>query len=365
MKMRKIGVWTILVTSAAASVPLSVFAADNNQDYRRKVIAVSGIMQNVSTDMEGYVTRAQFAEMLVNASSLRDYLTGTETVSVYEDVLQDHEFASSIRIAAEQGWMTGYLGGVFKPDQLVTMQEAARAVMALLGYTAEDFGGNISQARLAKFYALELNDEVDVLPQDPMTRNDCVNLFYNLLKTEKKEGGGVYGTVLGLELTADGEVDPMGLADTSLKGPKVVPKNRQLGDFIPFSVKEASIFINGYASSYESIKNELSNNPVVIYYNTKAKTVWAYVVDEDVQTGRCVMEGTVETIYYSSADVMTPTAIVLSEDGREYKLSSSQMQFAFSIYGSLEVGDKVTLICEKTVDAEENETYTVVDYVED
>ena len=62
----------------------------------------------------------------------------------------------------------------------------------------------------------------------------------------------------------------------------------------------------------------------MIYYNQTAKTIWAYIADEDVQSGRCAVRGTVENIYYSSSDVMTPTSITL-DDGQEYKLSSSEM----------------------------------------
>jgi hypothetical protein len=218
---------------------------------------------------------------------------------------------------------------------------------------------------MALFYSLEMNDELDRQPNEILNRTDCVNLFYNLLKTDTKNTGKAYATVLGCELNSDGEVNPMELADSSLKGPKLVPKGRQLGDFVPFNVQEASIFVNGEASSYQSLKSIISSNYVVVYYNQSAKTIWAYVADEDVQSGRCAVRGTVENIYYNSADVMTPTAITLDGESDEYKLGNTEMQFAFSIYGSLRVGDKVTLICEKTVNANDEVTYTVIDYVED
>lgn len=73
----------------------------------------------------------------------------------------------------------------------------------------------------------------------------------------------------------------MGLADTNLTGPKLIPKGRQPGDYVPFNVQEASIYVNGEASSYESLKSCISSNYVVIYYNQQAKTIWAYVADED------------------------------------------------------------------------------------
>lgn len=352
-------------TAVALQISLTAQAADNSQDYRRKVIGIAGIIQNVSTELEAPVTRAQFAHMLVQASGYRDYLPSFSKVSVYADVPKEYSYASSIRIAAEENWMTGYLGGTFRPDQPITLREAVRGILALLGYTSSDFTGDAANSRMAQYYTLELNEEVDRQPEEILNKTDCINLFYNLLKTESKSTGQVYGLSLGCTVNADGEINPMGLADTNLTGPKLIPKGRQLGDYVPFNVQEASIYVNGEASSYESLKSCISSNYVVIYYNQKAKTIWAYVADEDVQSGRCVVRGTVENIYYSSSDVMTPTSITLEGESDEYKLASSDMQFAFSIYGSLRVGDTVTLVCEKTENADGDVSYTVVDYVEE
>lgn len=369
MRQGKLAAAMVFVVGSMAVIPQTVQAVENNQDYRRRVIGISGIMSNVSTNLNDTVTRAEFAKMLVNASPYRDYLPTVSNVSVYADVPLTHEYAPSIRIAAEQQWMAGYLGGQFRPEQPVTMQEAARAVLTLLGYSSEDFGGNTSGSRMALFYSLEMNEELDRQPNEILTRTDCINLFYNLLKTESKGTGKAYATVLGCELNADGEVNPLGLADTNLKGPKLVPKGRQPGNYVPFNVQEASIFINGEASSYDSLKQEISSNYVVIYYNQTAKTIWAYTAVEDgesdIQSGRCAIRGTVENIYYSSSDVMTPTSITLDGVSTEFKLGSSEMQFAFSVYGSLRVGDTVTLICEKTTGSNDEATYTIVDYVED
>lgn len=367
--LRRTCAWGLLTVTAgttmASQLSITVQAADNNQDYRRKVVGIAGIIQNVSTELETSVTRAQFANMLVQASDYRDYLPSVSRVSVYSDVSKEYSYASSIRIAAEENWMTGYLGGKFKPDQPVTLREAVRGILALLGYTNSDFTGDTVNSRMALYYSLELNEEVDRQPDEILNKTDCINLFYNLLKTESKTTGQAYGLSLGCTVNADGEINPMGLADTNLTGPKLIPKGRQLGDYVPFNVQEASIYVNGEASSYESLKSCISSNYVVIYYNQKAKTVWAYVADEDVQSGRCVVRGTVENIYYSSSDVMTPTSITLEGESDEYQLTDSDMQFAFSIYGSLRVGDTVTLICEKSENSSGDTTYTVIDYVEE
>lgn len=374
MRQRELAAVMTLVTAAMAVAPMAVApmtaqANTGNLDYRKRVIGIAGIMLNTSTDMEHQVTRAEFANMLVKASTYRDYLPTASNVSVYADVPASHEHASSIRIVAEQKWMAGYLGGMFKPDQPVTLKEAVRGVLALLGYTDEDFTGDVSGARMALFYSLEMNEDLDRQPAEILTKTDCVNLFYNLLKTQTKSTGKVYGTVLGCEVNSDGEINPIGLADSSLKGPKLIPKGHQIGNYVPFNVQEASIFIDGEASSYDSLKSVLSSSYVVIYYNQTAKTIWAYVADDDgdgVQNGRCAVRGEVSNIFYSSTDVMTPTSIYLDGDeNQEFKLGNSEMQFAFSVYGSLRVGDTVTLICEKTTNSDGDITYTVIDYVED
>ena len=115
MRMRELAAVMAGVTFGMAVMPdMTVLAADNNMDYRRKVVGIAGIMNNTSTGLNDPVTRAEFANMLVKASTYRDYLPATSNVSVYADVPATAQYVSSIRIAAEQNWITGYLGGLYK-----------------------------------------------------------------------------------------------------------------------------------------------------------------------------------------------------------------------------------------------------------
>jgi len=97
--------------------------------------------------------------MLVKASSYRENLPSS-SVSVYADVPADHPNAVYIRVAASQGWMSGYLGGNFKPEEPVLYKDAVKAVLTLLGYTDEDFTGEMASSRISKFNHLELNEDV-------------------------------------------------------------------------------------------------------------------------------------------------------------------------------------------------------------
>lgn len=358
----------LLAASAAVCMTVTAIYPMNSMaavdmDLKKKVVGMAGIM-NV-TNTENSVTRAEFAKMVVLASPYGRAVPSEGSGSVFTDVGKDHPYASYIRMAAEKGFMSGYLGGGFKPDQRITLQEAVRGILALLGYRDEDFSGNQAAGRMSQYRFLKLDDHVNREADELLSRGDCINLFYNLMKTKPKEGGDIYGKLFGAELTADGEINPLKMADIGLKGPKLVHSKRQLSNYLPFKLNKASVFINGEASTDEALGEIVENDSaVLIYFHPGTKSVWAYT--EDSGDGRRGMiRGTVSNIYYTSVDVMTPSAVTLEESGESYRLTGSELQFAFSMYGSIRVGDTVTLVYEKAANEDGTETYTVLDYLEE
>ena len=362
---RRYAMPALAVSLAVTAVFPMTAEASSNYSMRKKVVIAAGIMP-ASFDENEPVSRAQFAKMLVQASTYRSSVSEENNVSVFADVTRDHEYASYIRVSAEQGWMTGYLGGNFKPDQPVTMQEAVRAVLTLLGYTDEDFAGNQAANRMAKAAYLELDENIGKVSGDTLTWIDCVHLFYNLMRTNKKEFEGqeettstVYASVLDFSLTSDGEINPLEALESKLKGPYAV-KDRSLGTILPFSASSASYYLDGEGAT----RDEVEDGAIVIYYNTTTKAVYGY--SEDGNGGRGAYEGELEAVYYRSSDVMIPTSIVVS--GREFALESSDMQFAFSVYGNMEIGDDIIIVWESSgsssgEDADGTDG-TVIDYID-
>lgn len=355
-----------LVTVVAFSSLMPVTAeASSNYSMRKKVITAAGILTSADDSLQ--VTRGEFAKMLVNASTSRGAVSEVSNVSVFADVDMNHEYASYIRTAAEQGWMTGFLGGKFKPEEKITMQEAVKAALALLGYTNEDFGGNQAANRLAKAAYLELDEEIGKTGAEVLNRFDCVNLFYNLLKTNMKASEGktktsstVYASVLNYPLTEDGEINPLEALESKLKGPIAI-KERSLSSILPFSLSKASFYLDGESAS----SDEVEDSAIIIYYNAATKAVYGY--SEAGSGGRGASEGALDAIYYKSSDVMIPTSIVVS--GTEYQLTTSDMQFAFSVYGDLKIGDEIIVVWEsgeavENSDGESDDTYTLIDYIE-
>ncbi len=375
------------LAAASALSPVLSFTvlADNissaNFDLRQQVVKLTGIMEISS--FRGQVTRGDFARMLVNASSYRENLPSS-SVSVYADVPADHSNAVYIRVAASQGWMGGYLGGNFKPEEPVLYRDAVKAVLTMLGYTDEDFTGEMTSSRISKFNYLELNENVSCQADETITETDCMNIFYNLLKTNKKGSNEIYGSVLDCELNSDGEINPISILEDERKGPILVHKNFSVAQSVPFDTEDANVFLNGVESTLAAVKaSQQQAGFAVLYYNVKSKTIWAYTTvgwdtkDDSGNNTYVLIKGEIKNIYYQSTDVMTPTSVRIEVDEANsdddfdtsedvdsdgylnISLDFSELQYLFSIYGNLEVGDDVVLVCSRS-----GSKYTAVDAIE-
>ena len=133
-----------------------------------------------------------------------------------------------------------------------------------------------------------------------------------------------------------------------------------MSSILPFSVSKASFYLDGESATADEVEDEA----IVIYYNTASKAVYGY--SESGNGGRGATEGTLDAVYYKSSDVMIPTSIVVS--GTEYELTASDMQFAFSVYGDLKIGDDIIVIWEdkssSADDDNDSPEYQLIDYIE-
>lgn len=351
------------VCAVSAGMSVTAYGASSTFEMRRKVVSLLGIL--TTSNFQANVTREEFARMLVNASEYRQNSRTASNVAVFADVANDSEYASDIRIASSNEWMTGYLGGKFKPEEPVSMRDAAKAALGLLGYTNEDFAGNLNENRMARFSALCLDSDIYREPDEVLTKEDCINLFYNLMKADQKNGGQYGSQVFDLSYNSDGEVNTSSILDNSLKGPKILNNSsRNLKNLVPFSLKNATMFLNGEASD----ESEINDYATVIYYHEETKMIFAYSNDGE---NKGATEGRIKAIYYDSKDPFTPVSVVLntyhqddSEDGDTFQLNSSELQYLFSVYGEFQVGDDIAIVWEKSGN-EENAAYTAVDVIGD
>lgn len=358
------------VSSVAMVCPMTALASSSFA-MRKKTVKSANIIDSVDVNKESnYVTRKEFAKMLVMASSYRSAVSAYNDVAVFSDVAKDDAYASYIRVATEQGWMTAFLGGKFKPDETVSFGEAVKGCLALLGYTNDSFSGNQLANRVTKAQAIGLSEDIAKTSlTDAMSYQDCINLFYNLLKTntaanenKTKASNTIYGELLGFSLTSDNELNMLETLESNLKGPYVLKAGKSLHSIIPFKESAATCYLNGVECSVTDIEEAAeSYAAVAVYYNASTKSVYAYS-DQNESGTMGTATGDSFEIYYDSANVMTPTYILLN--GVKYYIKSTDMQYAFSIYGTADKDDDITIVWQMSSGSDGSTEKEVIAFVQ-
>ena len=298
------------------ALSLCVGARAAGSSAKQEALQALGIL-TAGDSLTSPVTRAQFAQMLVAASPYQDGAEGYGS-SLFKDLKGDHWASGYVRIAIEQGWMTGYVDGSFRPDQAVTLEEGCAALLKALGYDPTALKGAYPAAQLSRAGALGLLDGVSARQGGALTRQDCVDLFYNLL-TAQTSAGTVYGTTLGYTIT-NGQVDYSALVSSHTKGPFVAESSALSLPFAP-----GTVYYNGAVSALSAVQ------PYdVYYYNANMSTVW---ICHNRVTG---------TLTGLSPSAAAPTAVTVA--GVSYQLGTSEAAYRLSSQGSFQEGDMVTLL---------------------
>lgn len=318
----------ILIAAVLGTTVYPAVSVKADSSNAQKVMNELGIMstdKGSSNALSAAVSRAEFAQMLINLSAKKDYVTAKTNVTLFGDVKKTYWAAGYIQAAVEAGYMSGYINGAFKPSASITLKEAVYGVIKLLGYSDGDFTGNIYTGMMKLYSTKNLNENISKTASQKLTRNDCINLFYNVLTATMKDGK-VYGETLGYKLDANGDISYLSLVNSSMKGPVVVKDNWK--EKIPFSLAQAKYYKNGKASSLTAI-----DQYDVLYYSKKLQTIWAY--DNKVT-------GTIQSI---GNDTLTPDHVTIS--GSQYTLSTVTAAEQFAAGGTFETGDAVTLLLGK------------------
>ena len=303
------------------SAPAAFAASEVSDSVIEQVVRAAGIMVGDASgnmNLDKTVTRAEYAKMLVAASTYKDKVSGVSNSSPFSDVPYTHWAAGYIKTAVAQGWLTGYLDGSYKPDNTVTLEEAATGALKLLGYTTEDFSGSYPYGQLALYESLGLDTKVAASQGTAMTRRNMMYLFYNLLNAETRDGQ-VYAQTLGYTLNDNNEIDYLSMVSDTMQGPYVVEGS--LSDIV--SGDNKTVYRNGYASTADAVQKY-----DVVYYNDSA--IWAYA---NAVTG---------TYQSASPSTSSPTSVTVA--GNTYEIETSDAAFELSTLGGLNIGDIVTLL---------------------
>ena len=305
------------------TLPLSVAAVDSgglDQDVLPTLKALEIMVGDGtgSLNLSAPVSRCEFAKLLAASSPYKDDLSGQGAGwSLFTDVKSGHWASEYIKLCLDHGWMIGYTDGSFRPDNTVTLEEACTAALRLLGIDSADLSGSFPAAQLSRAKALGLRDGLDAVQGQSLTRQDCAQLFYDLL-TCKTAQGQVYALTLGYTLDEEGKVDYLAAVKEDLKGP-----------FLCGSAAPAL----GFAPTVTYL-----NDKAVAALDWQAEDVYYYAGDY-LWVYREQVFGQISAV---EADGSTPTAV--SVDGKRYVLGSDSARDQAAALGSQVAGTTATLL---------------------
>ena len=310
----------LLAACLTLALLLPVSAAGAAPSLEDAVQAVTALGIATGENLSQKVTRAEFTAMAVKATPGGDGV-GQAAASPYPDVPRSHWASGYVEAAVSRGLVTAYSDGTFRPDGEMKLAEGAEMVLALLGYSRSDFSGAYPTGQLSMYRSLKLDRGVSASgAAAPLTRQDAVYLFYNLLSARTKEGAP-YIQQLGHSLDASGRPDLVSLINGEMEGPVVAQRGWQ--SQLPFT--PGKVYRNGSLVAASAVQDY-----DVVYWNSSMSTVWAYAKKAT---------GAIQAI---APDRASPTSVTVA--GRTYSIESSAAAYALSDLGEYHLGNTVTLL---------------------
>lgn len=307
---------TILCLALAAAISVGCAAPVSAIDSAGlSALQSMGVIQG---NTNAAATRGEFARMLVAVSGRLDTVSAATSTSPFSDVPYNSSYAGYISTVVQEGAMSGYLDGTFRPDNAILLEEAVSAALSLLGYS-----GGTAASKLEQASSLGLLAGISKTQGQTLSVGECADLFDNLLSA-KTSDGQTYAAKLGIASAAGG-VDYTAVVSNSLQGPYLCTENVE--NVVPFSTGPAVVYLNGSRASF----SDLDENDV-IYYNERMQTVWAY------------RSRVIGTYTAASPDASAPTSVTVA--GQSYEVTGSAA-YALSNLGGISVGSTVTLLLDR------------------
>ena len=308
----------LLAVCVACSMLILPASASGSNTAVQTAVTLGGLTSDQTANLAAPLTRGALTKLMVAFSAYRESAkTQGSTGTLFSDVSSGSAYAPYVRIAVQQGWISGYTDGSFRPDNAVTLEEACTAVLKLLGYDVTTLSGTFPAAQLNKANELGLRDNLTKTQGEGMTLEDDAVLLYNALTATTAEGK-VYASSLGFTVN-NGVVDVSSILLSNVKGPFVAGLGTQL-PFAPTAVyRNDTVTTDATLNAYD-----------VYYYNETAQTVWIYTRKA---AGRI-------TAVAPSANA--PTSVTVA--GTEYTIASSSVAAQLSALNGGGVGQVVTLL---------------------
>lgn len=202
-------------------------------------VAIEYLVSNGT--LQGYSDGTFKPSQTINRAELMKILVagqGFDPVSSYSNCFTDvgtDWYAKYVCYAKEQGWVSGYSDGSFKPDQTVNRAEAAKMVMNAYGFTQATVESQATSSfmftdvsssdwfygyvmALVDLDVVDREDGTNYRPADGMNRSGTAEIIFRS-QVLKDSGESVYSpTVRDIFLMSAGMCDLVGQCDSGSAG---------------------------------------------------------------------------------------------------------------------------------------------------
>jgi hypothetical protein len=327
LRKKAIAVAMVAVITIGTFPLTKVSAVTTNTKNYEVIVDILNLMDTdkaIYSNNQTKITRAQFAQILCNFTDATEELSSSN-LSVYPDVRSNYWAANYVRYVVEKGYMSAYLDGEFKPNQAITLQEAVYSILKVLGYENTDFVGNLTTKVMSLYKKKALNTNISLKQADALTKEACTWLLYNGLRTSSKNGI-VYGEQFGLSLDSNKEINYLSLINSQMSEATIATDDWK--NQFKNLTSSTKYYLNDVATSASKIKKN-----DVLYYVETLDLLLAY---------RNKVTGTISSI---KTQALKPESVRIH--GTDYSFATLEAANEFSIFGSVSIGDVVTILLGK------------------
>ena len=181
-----------IILCLSTLVNASFTDVSKNDSYYNAVnrLKALGIMNGVSDEEfnpSGYVTKEQFARIIIKAAGLEDTAAGMQGTSAYPDVDPNNAASGYINLAISKGFLSGAIDGYFHPEENVLYAQVCVAAVRALGYTDTDVPGIWPKNYIEKASKLEITDGLKFSNNDMIQRWALAKIIDKLMDTSVKK----------------------------------------------------------------------------------------------------------------------------------------------------------------------------------